>query len=114
MIPKHIAHMIVLPSDWPILGVETISIPKHRDLILLILGTVELQYQLNLFHTVDSCWHAEPILGQMGIFVVSKNIKQIKQQIKSPGIKYRKQLVSRHFYLSAKHYPVPLYYPVGV
>ena len=26
-------------SDWPILGTETISIPKHRDSILSILDT---------------------------------------------------------------------------
>ena len=53
-------------------GTETILILKHRDSVLLTLDTVELQYLPNPFHTVDSCWHAEPFLGQMGIFVVSK------------------------------------------
>ena len=56
-------------SAWPILGTEMISIPKHRDSILLILDTdtIELRYLLNPFNTVDYCEHAKPFLGQMGI-----------------------------------------------
>ena len=43
---------------------------------------------------------AEPILGQMGIFVVSKyRAAGIEtQRMESPGIKYRKQSVSRYLY----------------
>ena len=98
--------------SWPILGTETISIPKHRYSIFLILDTMELQYLLNPVHTVNSCWHAERFLGQMGVFVVRKyrhdcissKYRQYRtagmetERIESPGIKYRKQLVSAYFW----------------
>ena len=103
-------------STWLILGTGMISIREHTYSILWILDTdtMELRYLPNQLDTVDSCSHAEPFLGQIGIFVLTKyqndgisnNYRQYRtagnetertERTQSPGIRYKKQRVSPYF-----------------